>query len=95
MIGSPDEVNVDLLMASASSILLHGYDEASQEARALMQNAVQSGRLRVVIDLPPLEIHVLVMDARNEHQQLAITITDDRDKWLGWLQSLFAPAQIQ
>lgn len=90
-----EETDLNVTMAAASSVLLDAYEKLSPEQRALLQRGVQTGKLRIVIDQPPLAVHINVVDSQNEHQQCLVAVEDDRSKWFGWLRDLFTPMQGQ
>jgi len=95
--GAPvEETNNDLLLAAASSLIVDAVAKLSPDKRALMNQAAQTGKLRVVLDIGwPLQIHLIPMDAHCEHQQCVVTLEDDRRKWAEWLRELLRPMQVQ
>ena len=87
MIGTPEEVAVDLYMAAASTLITEAVEELTPENRELLRSAIARGTLRIVADIPPLRFHILIIEPEG-HAHHLITITDNRDKWRTWAQDL-------
>jgi hypothetical protein len=88
MIGiPPEEIAVDLYMASASTLITEAVEMMSVSQREALRNGIRRGTLRLVADIPPLQFHILIVEPEGDERHL-ITIADDREKWRTWAQDL-------
>ena len=92
MIGTVEEVNVDLLMAALSAVITQRTDGDEQKQERLRR----ARRLRVEIEAPStvdeknvaLAIHCYLADEDDEPDKILFTVTDDRERWKAWTSGL-------